>query len=124
MELSARELRIGNLVDITGHADEVGISAIGISEFQKGKLEVKPIPLTDELLINFGFKLVKNEYPLSLGSIAFVLCDLELYKEDKGYSFGVEDEIGNNSIFVDFLYVHQLQNFYSAVKNKELNIKL
>ena len=115
--MKANELRIGNLVNIKGHADEVGISAIGIDNFYKSKLEVEPIPLNEEWFLKFGFEKMtdKNKgwkqtsYSINNGQL--IVC----------FDGGI--------MTVDFWnglnkkYVHQLQNFYYALYGEELTEK-
>jgi len=129
--INERELRIGNKVQ-KSNGEIFDVLKLGVFFLRYGEpcpllipnYNIYGIPLTDEILINSGFEMVKNEYPIPSGSISFVLDDFDLDKGDKGYVFGVEDEIGNNSMCFEILYVHQLQNFYSAVRNEELNIKI
>lgn len=112
--MNTNELRIGNLV-----LDSLGVVEISIStdlnyfneKSNLGKIEFsdiyKPIPLTEEWLMNFGsvdgFYLPNNIYTF----VDFTLWD---YKE--GYI-----------IAKDVKYVHQLQNLYFALTGEELTVK-
>jgi hypothetical protein len=125
MKLSAKELRIGNLlqgeplqlVNQGIYSDGVfAITGYGISELEIGHLlKADPIPLTEEWLLRFGFEKIKKgtEYSkwkkdglkfwwdnLMPGITAFGKCDI-----------GRTDR------------VHELQNLYFALTGQELEIK-
>jgi len=120
--MNAKELRIGNYVDRTDYICKVteikedGIFTEPLS--YKGERLVKqilqPIPLTKEWLLKLGFK-QKN--------------DIEFYEYIKDY-FIVENEYtdkgvwdfvtDDNGMIVEIKYVHQLQNLYFALTEKEL----
>lgn len=110
--MNANELRIGNLVYFLGNVHEIeGLSKrlrpdVGhfllsnIEHAQKG-FHLKPIPLTEEWLVKFGFK-----------------------KGSKGWF----KTLSNNHKFNFYMYknlcsnVHQLQNLYFALTGEELTI--
>lgn len=120
MELTAQQLRIGNLIywDIPQKAG-VPHRVVGILEdtlhtipISIGSMnEYKPIPLTEEILIRLGFHKEFNKYKL------------------KGFQFiakKVADDIGFhlNAVYVNVecKYVHQLQNLYFALTGTELTL--
>lgn len=106
--MEAKELRIGNLVSWKDSGKEFKITLQSL--YEGANLDWKPIPLTEEWLLNFGyFKLDHN------GSVHFVvkghiiwLCNNLIVCEKNG---------------VILKYVHQLQNLYFALTNEELIIK-
>ena len=122
--MRANELRIGNLVAYGVHP--VPIKSIHTESVLKKEvhvyvelnenlnyycidvLEVKPIPLTEEWLLKFGF--IKSS-------------DNNYYKGDKFTiynrfeNFGL---IGGLLSWKEFKYVHQLQNLYFALTGEEL----
>jgi len=120
LNMEAKELRIGNFV-----SDKIN-RCISIQEVRQdhyvftlangSKIKyhinsAKPIPLTEDWLLKFGFKSVSlGEY--QLGSI---LLDNEY--TDKGV-FNISD--GDHCLSSNVLYVHQLQNLYFALKQQEL----
>ena len=137
--MEANELRIKNLVY---HKDgniyyeiwcvDLYMCDINIDDYQ-GDIticnvpykNIKPIPLTEEWLLKFGFKKYKyslnfkikaNKY-WSLGELKQGYLKIKLIKTSK---WRVEN-FGNKSVF---LYsVHQLQNLYFALTGEELKIK-
>lgn len=107
--MEARELRIGNFVydaienihQITS-IDNVDLGLLGCS------IELrfaKPIPLTEEWLLKFGFE---DDF-LGFGII-------RIFESDFGYKIYK----GHGCFDVNCFYVHQLQNLYFALTQKEL----
>lgn len=111
MTLKANELRIGNFYDHNGFVNEATpntIEEVWIAE----RSWVKPIPLTEEWLLKFGFECVftNDDHHYYLESI-----DLSL---DRSYQpFGI------GKYKLKFEYVHQLQNLYFALTGEELILK-
>ena len=113
--MKASELRIGNLVNYNegGIFKVIGIHEFGIdceNEIETTYMEYenfKPIPLTEEWLLKFGFK--NNR----LG-----LFDCVKVGDDIGYHIYF---IGKH--LKEVQYVHQLQNLYFALTGEELTIK-
>ena len=112
--MEARELRIGNFVDWNG---EVGIVSQLLEKdvfFKCGETDLydalKPIPLTEEWLFRFGyFKL--DDYKTTIhfvvkGHLIWLCNDLFMCEK--------------NGVILK--YVHQLQNLYFALQQKELTI--
>jgi hypothetical protein len=88
--------------------------------------EVTPIPITDELLLNNGFKPYTedhNAYTLDLD----IKRRVWMFKNTYGwtlqyvrYDVGYNDIVSKNIV----MFVHQMQNAYYLVTGKELEIKL
>ena len=119
--MEIRELRIGNYVfDIDGDVLQVGeILDIGV-KFKKTSLasryeKINPIPLTEEILLKFGFEKQHNEddfdYWFKKG-----FCDDILWEHSDGFCHSLN--YGG-----DIKYVHQLQNLYFALTGEELTFK-
>ncbi len=111
--MRANELRIGNLVTTAGV--QVKAMAIDIMELENGSLEIEPIALTEEKLLEFGFEKIYN------GS--FVKDDFFGYlsKSEKGYD--LIDYEGNSVNDNPISHVHQLQNLFFALTGEELQLK-
>ena len=112
--IKANELRLGNwvLLDWENSYMRVNsntLSYINRSEKLGKKHPFKPIPLTEEILLNCGFEKVRKYFQIDW----FVI-----YKDKKGYYAHIN--CGNNYIN----NLHQLQNLYFALTNQELNIEL
>lgn len=121
--MRASELRIGNLVE----HPELGTSRVcviqdncyGVSnkktdDSRISYLKCKPIPLTEEWLLRFGF--VKNE----TYSFKNISSGLELLNISDKYFRGF---FRDAAIKADIQHLHQLQNLYFALTNQELTLK-
>ena len=109
--MKATELRIGNYYDNNGVVSIVSpntIEEVWVAE----RSWVKPIPLTEEWLLKFGFEIGYNKTKM-----------LDVYCKD----FGILIERSNGGNFyykkVYISSVHQLQNLYFALTNEELILK-
>ena len=100
------ELRIGNWVRI--HTQEYQMT---IEDFNFKEDFIKPIPLTEEWLLKFGFEKTRwgmRRYPLEIrGSVVM---------------FGHQSAQRHLNIRCE--YIHQLQNLYFSLTNQELTIEL
>jgi len=112
--IKANELRIGNLVfegfdvyEVTSITRSGQLRLFSAKEnHSSGTSKIKPIPLTEEWLVRFGFKKhYDNEFLLGNYSIRYGLLYYNGYRCH---------EIGINS-------VHQLQNLYFALTGQELH---
>lgn len=142
--MKATELRIGNLLQdkstdeflsiIELTTDSIKCYFLNKTEqifFINGrfslleKSQVKPIPLTEEWLLKFGFKPNILTFIYNNIEVAF---DSKKYLRLCGYSFISGDEYpipSSNKCFIKPIkYVHQLQNLYFALCGKELIIKV
>lgn len=114
--MKASELRIGNFYNQFGNITEVDWSILKeLKDAPIDQLWCKPIPLTEEWLLKFGFK--KNENGL-----------FKLFNESEVPILLNEDLNGWTCDGINFSvngtqYVHQLQNLYFALTGEELTIK-
>lgn len=119
--MKASHLRIGNFVNLYG--EDCRIQTVGMwvhtdTTVDEAPIEsVKPVPLTEEWLIKFGFK-VEERKSYSLG-------------HEMGYKVYRFGDLVYNSIQAKWWYirhvlvkqpeyVHELQNLYFALTGKEL----
>ncbi len=125
--IKANELRIGNYVfDISSNRiNEIDrITADHFVCIATGRdLECEPIPLTEEILLNIGFKKSKYEHVADkdFDCDMFVInalpnCEYFCLKDGKLFS--------NGDLSKSIDYVHQLQNLYFALTGKELKVNL
>ena len=134
--MKANELRIGNLYNQFGNIHQVNGHII--SELEKapqGQLWCKPIPLTEEWLLKFGFEKSQEQwYTIKY----FTDCNLATEQMAITYNLSsnrcaVFDAIEETDIVnilsypiytsKKVLYVHELQNIYFALTKKELTMK-
>lgn len=113
--MKSSELRLGNLILFRGNLIcldtnyELFKSLVDISRDDK---RYKPIPLTEEWLLKFGF-VKKNGYGL-----VFLFGNLFYSVETKEYfMFQYHD------LRIKIKHVHQLQNIYFALTSEELILK-
>ena len=116
--MTTQELRIGNYVNLMlNHEDykTITITLLDLWDIEKKNGEYEPIEIDDEWLLKFGFEKEIQNYPkqdydrYNLGSIA--------YNSFSGFWYN------NRILKYQIKYVHQLQNLYFALTNKELIIK-
>lgn len=123
------ELRIGNIVNTS---DYINLEVLGISSINVGlKLEctkfisvnideLKPIPLTKEWLVKFGFDFSVDTWYLNGVAVWETECCDAKGNEETGFFYELRD-VG--MMDMNIKYVHQLQNLYFALTGKELIIK-
>ena len=122
--MKATELRIGNLVNYNNQQCEISASDFAVFEmYEKKKLELTsytPIPLTEEWLLKFGFE---SKYKSVNMQWSFGGLELEQIsdEDDDGNSIP-QEEIFYYDWKFKVKYVHQLQNLYFALTEKELKI--
>ena len=125
MELKANELRIDNLVsDI--HASEsfydkikkITEDRIYYGNFHSHPKDLKPIPITEEWLLKFGFVKINRNFLLEFYNNGCFFYDLN----KKEFWIGGYDSCASSQGFtVDNIeFVHQLQNIIFALTNEEL----
>lgn len=135
--MEANELRIGNKIwrpccyDEVVEVRENGI--IGIVSL-RGLLtygEIKPIPVTEELLLKIGFKEKRNGYlhyrdnndelsiKFGLGYVFVNHANLIFNPEDV-----TETNYSSSLEFPNTIHLHTLQNIWHLLTGKELEIEL
>lgn len=134
--IKVNELRYGNVIyDKYGAQStvyEFDYSVAVLSTSPKGDefSKLKPIPLTEEWLLRFGFEKSENNVEINyrkyLGENYNFL--IEFHKGSNSYNYGYEemnefDEMIFNNFGNGIEYVHQLQNLYFALTSEELEIK-
>ena len=128
--IKAKELRLGNIV-----AEKSGFMMFVTAIFENSvyldfegnegdiweaeEKELKPIPLTEEILLKAGFykhsELVGWDW-FSKGGVAIKMCPL------KNGSFIPVYYNGDGYMFIE--HVHQFQNLIFALKRKELKLTI
>lgn len=138
--IQANELRIGNWVEIYDAPNiykiENGfcqVEAMTIHYMQyKDDIKLCGIPITEDILLNCGFVREHYMYHLLLNKADDIILKKELRLDidgDEWFADIVEyyddDEVGEYSINIAKVkHLHQLQNLYFALTQKELTIKL
>lgn len=108
------ELRIGNLVSLSlldGSLEkEVFINEAQLIGIIKGEFLVKPVPITEDKLIKFGFKNQEEQwYTLRVGVCMFAIMSYDGIKWIYISGLGTVIE-----------HVHQLQNLFYSLTSGDL----
>jgi hypothetical protein len=111
--MNANELRIGNLINCNGKEIILTLELMQL-ESQGHIVKFKPIPLTEEWLLRFGFEKSRLGYfTIFCGSnVMSVYCF-----EDFSRVQIVTQTVSTIN------HVHQLQNIYFALTGEELTLK-
>lgn len=149
--MEAKELRIGNWITYPKYCGEIPIRVTGVSvvdrrDDQSGIYEeylyilandfltennfdafidykggvinpenAKPLSLTEEWLLKFGFN--KDGASYFHDKISYIQIDAYVCNGNFGYC--LDDERG---IYLEIIYVHQIQNLYFALTGEELKL--
>lgn len=127
------ELRIGNYVQHKGvivKVEQITKHKIGYHKYKEKRTmqylrysEIEPIEITEDLLLKKGFeKIFDRVFPQE----RFVYDDDEVllrqsYHDDSWYATIVC--LGVFSVNKSIKYIHELQNAYFVINNKELKLK-
>ena len=115
--IKANELRIHNYLDYKGSLfilDVKMIYAFSSGDLQYNMDELNPIPLTEEILLNFGFEKGGSEWILSTKESSFIIEQ----EDDKFYYTGGE----GCKLSRYFDKVHELQNLAFEIERIELKL--
>lgn len=121
--ITPKEIRLGNIIDKYGKPIVVDLGIL--RKIDNGSVIYKPIPLTEEWLLKFGFDNIKgcnftsnkqyhnnriNEGAYFIQKVGDAFSNWYLYHKDKRITSNIK-------------YVHQLQNLYFCLCGEELEIK-
>jgi len=124
--MEAKELRIGNYLKTDRECQDDYVEVVEIynenyfctcsAGLNYQKEHVKPIPLTEEWLVRFGFEI---DFYGGQGNVTYYAKKgkFKLYsiEDDKSYQYD-----WTKNMFVMIKNVHQLQNLYYSLTQKEL----
>ena len=119
--MNANELRLNNFIfDDNGDTTKVfSLSGYGCPEINDDQVSnrYKPIPLTEEWLVKFGFE---KDIETKSWSILTSLEKFDyLFEISNKYQHYFQPDFAR----IDIKYVHQLQNLYFALTGEELTLK-
>lgn len=131
--MDAKELRIGNYFNGDTEEDVTVVKTTPkhIEDLYNDPLDdyYKPIPLTEEWLVKFGFEIEDRGSWFESKHYLIDVSESTIYLRKccyDGYYFGFDIDHLKNLEFHDvrnLLYVNQLQNLYFALTGQELEIK-
>lgn len=121
--MKAEELRIGNGVHYKG----VNFVVLTSDDFKQLESDIelgiiKPIHLTEEWLLKFGFEYSEAREKISNGFEEWNKGSI--YLGDYNNKHYILEALDQGGIDVEVKYVHQLQNLYFALTGEELKNKL
>ena len=122
--MNLKNLRIGNklywedkaveVVEI--HKDCFYIEHCKYGTLKSTVIDVRPIKITEEILLNCGFEKKDHLFRLHLVNSIYI----EFNSECNLWFF----DIYMNTSRIELQYLHELQNIYSSIAFKELEINL
>lgn len=112
--MKANELRIGNYYNQFGNIHQAtGTTISELEKAPKDQLWCKPIPLTEDWLLKFGFKLNKLGNMYRYSNYPKRVISFKKF-QGKWYLYMTHNPKCD--------YVHQLQNLYFALTGEELTL--
>ena len=117
--ITVQEIRVGNLIDENGKITKVTPALIEII-WAAERDWIKPIPLTEELLVRFGFFSKYKSCNRHWYNGSFAL-DQKSDEDDDGNKIPTE-QVFYYDFRLEINYVHQLQNLYFALTETELTL--
>jgi hypothetical protein len=121
--MKAEELRIGNWVK-GDYSGEKQATIENISDLQNGNVYLSPIPITEEWLKRFGFKIYDDCYAAidlrGRYNRKLIIC---LDEHNIWCIAPSMNDFYTDDYFTDDIelpYIHQLQNLYYALTGQEL----
>lgn len=120
--MKAEELRIGNIVELHGELIESGWYII--SQVKQGVDQYKPVPITEEWLLKFGFsKQGERVYRKTQPHNGAMYELLASFVSSTRFFLGIVYN-GRTIYFAwNLEHVHTLQNTWYALTNEELTTK-
>ena len=128
--MKAAELRIGNYVNISEKVSEIQLVNFTEIHYTDVLKNYKPIPLTEEWLMKFGFYSCETnayftKYIYTNAKSRVKNWTVKLFNGDHT-TLNSRYSTKFNLFFwdkIEIKHVHQLQNLYFALNNEELKIK-
>lgn len=116
--IKSNELRLGNYVKLMLNHEDYDIIQIEWRDFRSWSEMYKPIPLTEEWLLKFGFAKVVGISGSYFKGICYVDLKTIGFENNKpAFVFRIS---GNELRYIE--YVYQLQNLFHALTGQELEL--
>ena len=113
--IQPQELRIGNYYQGASRGNIEIVTWKTLRDLSEGKLNLLPITLTEEILLNFGFyEIYKSEFSIRYGIENFDEIEFK-WNKTFGWNFYYK-----TFCIEGIKYVHQLQNLFFSLTGKEL----
>ena len=113
--IQPQELRIGNYYQGASRGNIEIVTWQTLRDLSEGKLNLLPIQLTEEILLNFGFyEIYKSEFSIRYGIENFDEIEFK-WNKTFGWNFYYK-----TFCIEGIKFVHQLQNLFFSLTGKEL----
>ena len=113
--IKQQELRIGNYYQGASRGNIEIVTWQTLRDLSEGKLNLLPIQLTEEILLNFGFyEIYKSEFSIRYGIENFDEIEFK-WNKTFGWNFYYK-----TFCIEGIKFVHQLQNLFFSLTGKEL----
>ena len=128
--MEANEIRVGNWLEWNKKPFKVCAIFRSVTEnelWAKDNNELHPIPLTEELLLKCGFKVLKHEYDsmfLSINILETIIYLRPSYLGGFYWGFVVDKLECEINDCKRIEYLHQVQNLYWCLVGEELHVNL
>lgn len=133
-KIKATDLRIGNLVLVHSHyvaevhtiqSDIIGVKTVGEPNAQIDLINLKyiePVIITEQILLDFGFKPENDKWFLAIYGSEYEVNNFKINLESKRvYICEIDEDIkGGGYVAYRVEFIHQLQNIFHSLTNKEL----
>ena len=118
--IQPQEIRVGNYYKGASRGNIETVTWQTLRDLSEGKINLLPIPLTEEILLKFGFEMEDEEENILVLKIPSELGYAELkYENNELYLYdGDRAKIG-----IKIEYAHRLQNFYYELKGIDLKFE-
>lgn len=121
-DLKATELRIGNLAFEKDNG-VITIDGAMIKWLEEGSYRgIEPIELTEEWLEKLGFQNIDDEIDFSEWQNEWVLIYGNGSDKQEPFRFNYSLNEKGEDIFIELLFVHQLQNLFYCLCGQELTL--
>ena len=146
--MKAEQIRVGNLAYVTEYDNDDNITSqeampilsipngleadytFGIDGCPEDGCGVQPIPITGEWMIKLGFekKPIRDIYFIECGEYRLEVVvngfSGSIEKEESSWFVSINPGYGNQSVTIVKQYIHELQNLYYELTEKDLEYEL
>jgi len=135
--IKENDVRLGNWVEVFLTKEPMKIDWLAMKHLSDGNVQAAfydnrpvyvPIPLTKDILLKCGFEdyeNLDNDYTVygNHGDDSDFFLEVDWRRVESGYSPMIKS-VEYETIGSNIIYLHQLQNIYYALTNKELSINI
>lgn len=114
--IEPKDLRIGNYYQGASRGNIEIVTWQTLRDLSEGKLNLLPIPLTEEILLKFRYKKIRdNEFLFDNHFIIFI--------KESEIDFYLYNSEGNDFFVCEIQFAHELQNLHYSIKKEKITFK-